>query len=125
MGLTVLSNVWIKHGVTREVFLTKRFAIKTPKLTKGWKLFLHGLLANIQEKEFSEARWPELCPVVFAVWGGWLIAMPRARLLTDAEWKSFRFSTFTKKPDYLIPVENKRDSFGILNGRIVALDYGS
>jgi hypothetical protein len=27
--------------------------------------------------------------------------------------------------DYVLPVELKRDSFGVLSGRIVAVDYGS
>lgn len=116
---------WVGHGVTREVFLTRRFAIKLPKLTNTWRHFLQGLLANMQEREFSTSQWPELCPVVFSTWGGWLVVMRRARPLTDAEWNVFNFMAFADKPDYVVPVEDKRNSFGVLDGRVVAVDYGN
>ncbi len=60
---------WNRLGVTREVLLVGGFAVKLPKLTYGWKMFLCGLLANMQEREFASLRWPELCPVLFAVPG--------------------------------------------------------
>jgi hypothetical protein len=56
--------------------------------------------------------------------GGWLLVMPRcepiSQELTDAE-----FEKFAHHDDRWIPVENKADSFGILDGRLVAIDYGS
>jgi hypothetical protein len=116
---------WLRNGVTREVFLTKRYAFKIPKLRYGWRMFLHGLICNMQEAGFGRTGWPEVCPVLFAIPGGWLVVMPRCRPLSDIEWQTFDPYAFRVKPDYHIPVEPKWCSFGILNDRIVAVDYGS
>lgn len=131
---------WKRNGVTREVLLTRRYAIKLPKLTGGWSLFLRGLLANMQERRCAAAKWPELCPVVFSLPGGWIVVMRRAEPLAAEQWKQFRrhligddatnFRRDFIKPwndtaaEYVVPVELRRDSFGVLNGSIVAVDYG-
>ena len=99
-------------------------ALKVPRTTT-WRTFLNGLLANMQEREFSRTGWPELCPVRFSIPGGWLVVMDRARPLDDAEWCDFEPELFTEHPDYTIPVEPKQDSFGVLAGRVVAVDYGT
>jgi len=113
----------------------------------------------MQEREFSAERWPQLCPVIFSLPGGFLVVMPRARPLTDAEWAAFDYRAFVTRgdpyigenfdayagtwrqgdqgqplsplvhgnadvPEGLVPAEYKRDSFGVLEGRIVAVDYG-
>lgn len=111
-------------GATRLVILTKTRAFKLPSLW-SWKHFLEGLLANMQEKVFSDAKWPELCPVTFYIPGGFLSVMPRTVPLSDHEWEVFDYSTFVDREDYVIPAEDKRDSFGVLRGRLVAIDYGS
>lgn len=51
--------------------------------------------------------------------------MRRARRLTDTEWAAFDPETFARGEGYIVPTELKRDSFGMLNGRIVTVDYGS
>ncbi len=117
---------WNRCGVTREVILVGNVAIKLPKITYGWKMFLCGLLANMQEREFSGLSWAELCPVIFSMRGGWLVVMRRAKPLSATEWSSFDAETFCKRPDgSIIPAEFKPNSFGKLNGRIVAIDYGN
>lgn len=114
-----------RNGVTRLVLLTERWAIKLPRFGYGWRFGLKGLLANLQEREFARCGWPELCPVRFSLPGGWLVVMPRATMLTDGEWAALDFESFRNKlPEYWVPVEEKRDSFGTLNGKIVAIDYG-
>lgn len=112
-----------------------RYAIKLPKLTYGWRLFLQGLLCNMQEAAWKGADFPELCPVVWATPGGWCLIMRRARPLTHAEWDAFAPPRFpcsmpdyigpwiTRSADYVVPAEPKSDSFGMLEGRIVAIDY--
>lgn len=115
----------VRYGVTREVILTRRYAIKVPRLSFGWRNFLHGLLGNMQEAAFSAAGWPELCPVEFSIPGGWLLVMRRAEPLSDADWERFDAMSFRETEDYIVPVEAKQDSFGWLDGRIVAVDYGS
>jgi hypothetical protein len=123
---------WNHRGLTREVILTRRYAIKLPKLSRGWQLFRHGIRSNAQEREFAGRGWAELCPVVFALPGGWLVVMRRARPLTHAEWEAFDAAAFCGGSSEhaldrgrRIPVELKKHSFGVLDGRIVAVDYGS
>lgn len=138
---------WNRRGVTREVFLVGQWAIKVPRMCYGWRSFLQGLLANLQEVDFWSTRWPTLCPVLFAIPGGWLVVMRRARPLTDQEWAAFDYPSFVTmgchyaaanlemqhgnprpgaEPEGgMVPVENKQDSFGVLNGVIVAVDYGN
>lgn len=113
-------------GATRAVFLIGRWALKVPRWTK-WNLFLHGLLANMQEVLWARSRVAsELAPVIWAVPGGFFVLARRARPLTDAEWDAFDYEAFHDRQDLdcILPVEDKRDSFGVLDGRIVAVDYG-
>lgn len=112
-------------GVTRMVILVGPWAVKLPRLNYGWAAFLRGLLCNIQESEFGRLGWPGFCPVRFALPGGWLIVMPRAQVMTDEEFAAFDFHTFVNRGEYVIPAEEKPDSFGWLNGQVVAIDYGS
>lgn len=123
--MTITGAEWNRMGVTREVILTRRYAIKIPKLVYGWKLFLCGLLANMQERDFGRAGWPQLCPLVWSVPGGWLVVQRRAEPLADDEWACFDAPSFCVTDDYVLPVEFKRDSFGKIDGRIVAVDYGN
>jgi hypothetical protein len=111
-------------GATRHVILFLGWAIKVPAM-HSWKSFLQGLLANMQERQFSRAGWPELCPVLWSVPGGWLLVMARAKPLTPAQWSDFRPTDFCDTPGYTVPAEPKYDSFGVVGGRIVAVDYGS
>ena len=112
-------------GCHRIVILTKRYAIKIPRFTDGWKIFLTGLLANMQEIVFSKAKWPELCPVLFYISGGWLLVMPRVVEMTNNEFIEFNVDNFINTKDYVIPAEKKSDSFGYYRGHVVVIDYGS
>lgn len=112
-------------GVTRHVVLWRSWAFKAPRVNFGWRLFLQGLLANMQERTFGRAGWPTLCPVVWSMPGGWLTIMRRARPLTDAEADGFDFGALISHPDYPAPAEPKPDSFGWIDGRVVAVDYGN
>ncbi|MDP3740344.1 MAG: hypothetical protein Q8R02_23355 [Hyphomonadaceae bacterium] len=123
--MTITGAEWNRQGITREVILIGRYAIKVPRIVYGWRMFLCGLLANMQEREFARAGWPELCPVTFSIPGGWLVVMRRARPLTPAEWSDFRPYDFCNLDDRVIPAEAKYDSFGVLDGSIVAVDYGN
>lgn len=131
-----------RAGVTRIVILIGPWAIKLPRFGYGWALGLRGLLCNMQERDFASTGWPELCPVLWSGWGGWVLVMRRARELTETEWERFDYDAFVRRhesdwdidvgsleqiyrADGYVPVECKADSFGILDGRIVALDYGS
>lgn len=122
----ILGATWDRRGVSREVILFGRWAVKLPKLTYGWQLFLCGLLANMQERSLATLGWPELCPVAFSLPGGWLVVMRRASPLDDATWATFDAAGFCTRPDgTMLAVEHKQDSFGLLDGRVVAVDYGN
>ena len=112
------------RGATRWVLLVGRYALKFP-LVQTWRTFLNGLLANMQEREFARTGWPELCPVLFSLPGGWLVVMPRCAPLTCYEYNDLDTREFIERRDGVVPVEEKPDSFGWLNGRIVAVDYGT
>lgn len=109
----------LKYGTTRTVLLIGNFAFKFPSCVE-WRLFLQGLLANMQEKKFSGFH-PDLCPVKFSIPGGFLIVMPRCKPLSRDEYED----NLIELSDFGIPVEPKLDSVGWLNGKIVAVDYGN
>ena len=117
-------NCRLEYGVTRSVLLIGPWAVKVPRLTE-WRLFLLGLLANMQEALFSRTGWPELCPVLWSVPGGFLIIMRRATVLTDEEFLTLDLDRWVQRANYIIPAEIKSDSFGYLDGRLVAVDYGN
>jgi hypothetical protein len=114
-----------RTGCTRIVLLTQRYAIKLPNFLNGWRLFLTGLLANMQERQFVATGWPELCPVLFSLPGGWLVVMPCVRVMNEDEFTTFDAASFCGRLDGTVPAEMKSNSFGFLDGRVVAIDYGN
>ncbi|WP_085033923.1 hypothetical protein [Ensifer aridi] len=114
-----------RKGTTRIVFLIGLVAIKVPNFLNGWKLFLCGLLANMQERQFGAAGWDGLCPVLWSLPGGWVVVMRRARVMTPEEFLAFDAEAFCNRSEYVLPVEAKSSSFGFIDGQIVAVDYGS
>lgn len=104
------------------VLLTRHWAIKFPTVMYGWKMFLYGLLGNMNERVWSGQRG--LCPVRWSGPLGLVIVMPRCQPLTDAEFCAEVSPKWGKGKAHLPVVENKADSFGRLNGKIVAVDYG-
>jgi hypothetical protein len=74
-----------RTGVSRDVLCIGGWALKFPKLARGWRQFLIGLLSNMQERDLSKRGWPKLCPVVFALPGGWLVVMRRASPFSDEQ----------------------------------------
>lgn len=112
------------RGATRFVILTGNFAIKFPEISE-WRLFLSGLLANMQERTFARTGWPELCPIRLSIPGGWLVVMRRARPMTEKEWAEFDAERWADRDEYTVPCEPKRDSFGWIGTNIVVVDYGN
>ena len=115
----------LKQGATRNVLLTKRYAIKVPRLVE-WRLLLYGLLANMQERQYwRHLRHDKLCPVLWSLPGGFLLVMRRTTELSRDDFATFDYEAFVENETWRVPVENKQDSFGWYYGRIVAVDYGS
>jgi len=118
----------MRCGHSRCVVLTKRLAFKFPILG-SWKGFLLGLLGNMSEKEWTGGdNTSKLCPIYFSVWGGFLNICPRCDEITRKDWFAFDYDNFIKFGDnnqYKFPIEEKMDSFGMLNNKIVAIDFAS
>lgn len=111
--------VELKSGANRWTFLCGGFAFKIPNLS-SWRTFLYGLLNNMNERwADSMAPGEAHCPVRAYIPGGFLNIMPRCRSLSDGEWREFDLASVAG-----IQVEHKPDSFGVLAGRVVAVDYG-
>ncbi|MBI1408147.1 MAG: hypothetical protein GC145_18700 [Caulobacter sp.] len=112
------------RGVTRLVILAGPWAIKAPRPDYGWRLFLHGLLCNMTEAVFGRSALEGFCPVVWHIPGGWLLVQRRARVMTEAEFATFDVAAFCDRETYQIAAETKADSFGWIDGQVVAIDYG-
>jgi hypothetical protein len=110
-----------KHfGITRVVILVGPYAIKLPQWNYGWDKFLHGLLANMQEVVWGRGYDDRLCPVVWWIPGGWMTVMQRVdHVLTNEN--EIDYSVFQ---DGIPSGDDKPDNYGMLNGRIVKIDYG-
>lgn len=127
----------IKGGCTRSVILIGTYAVKIPRLNYGWTQFIKGLLGNMQEVHYSKMKDKRICPVLFAIPGGFLLVMPRCKELSEVEFTNININDYWKQHlkninektmycgDFVVPVEHKIDSFGIINNNIVAIDYGS
>ena len=115
----------LRSGSTRWVILIGRFAFKIPSL-HSWKNFLWGLLANIQEVEFSKCNEMKhkLCPVKFYLPLGFLVVMPRVKILSKDDLPKEALEKFCVDDNFTIPAELKHDSFGYFKGKLVAVDYG-
>lgn len=111
-------------GISRTVFLTRRYAIKVPCARYTWEYWLRGLLANLQERTLARSHLPGLCPVLFADPFGFIVVMPRAEPLPFALTNA-SYELLVDRGDYRIPAEKKSDSWGILHGHVVAIDYGN
>lgn len=133
-----------RHGVTRMVILTKRYAIKMPRLDSGFSLLLTGWLGNRQENKcWQHAKgWKctkgdvhndpqlHLAPVYRMYFLGLVLVMGRCKEITQEEGKAFieaevkgsatREGTF----DWTYwCTDHHSGNFGRYEGRIVCLDY--
>lgn len=121
---------YCRNGI-RRVLLIGKYAVKFPNFF-NWEAFLNGLLANMHEKTFDVMKMPEVAPVLFSLPGGWLSVMPRVDVKSSEEADRFEYLdqfkamllTSTNAPILKNIVELKVDSVGLLDGRVVAIDYG-
>jgi hypothetical protein len=71
----------------------------------------------MQEAELATMKDERLCPVRFAMPGGWFLIMPRCDPVKMEELDHQAF--------YGLPLDFKASNFGRYQGRIVMVDYGS
>lgn len=90
----------------------------------SWRTFLSGLLSNLNERQCECLNSAVLCPIVRSSPYGWYVVMLRADSIPEGEWDSVRNSDHIADILRRYNVENKRCSFGRLDGKVVAVDYG-
>lgn len=113
----------VTTGITRTVFLTKRYAIKVPTgrglYPNGFKGLLKGIatgyLANLSELEWSDWHKDKVAPVLFSFFGIVNI-YPRCKVVAFGD----KVVIPLLHPD---PGDVKHDNYGIYKGRVVRLDY--
>lgn len=113
----------IRRGVTRTVFLTRRYAIKVPALRR-WLIggalagFCRGVLSNLSELEWHDADdfRGRVAPVLHSWLSGMIQVYPRCAPV-PADWNGPYPETSPRIGD------EKPANVGILDGRIVWVDY--
>lgn len=129
----------IRRGATRIVFIFKRVVVKVPN-NQEYKLFLHGILANLQEKSFSRGcNRDDLAKVKFCSHLGFFLVMEKAEVikleeLWETDWEDA--DSWEQFSDYLHELykddemkefmlsDPKPSNWGYINGRLVKIDYG-
>lgn len=98
--------------------------MKIPNARYSFQHFLKGLLANMSERdtwrynsgEYDDGKARLLCPVIWCSWGGWVLIMKRAEPMPE------HYSYATNMAYF--PGDDKPDNYGLLDGRVVKIDYG-
>lgn len=122
----------IRYGITRTVILTRRYAVKVPSL-RGHSVgglrgrlygFACGILANQYELDWHNFEgWNgQVAPVLKSWLGGLVQVYPRCEPLSvdAADEYTGTLPLPVLDPD---PGDHKADNYGLLNGRIVRIDY--
>jgi hypothetical protein len=114
-------KVKARKGAFRYVMLAHGFVVKTPRIGHA----LLGMRCNRWEREMWRVwrlkfKWDCLCPILFADRCGFLVIMRRAS--QPASLEDIERTSDPLYPD--ITCEWKPEDCGLLDGRVVALDYG-
>lgn len=122
----------VYYGTTRVTFLIGAYAIKVA-YSPIYVNFLFGLIANLQERMwYKQTRHVKLCPNYVCLFWGLILISARAKTLSSLYNSGvevdFDFDAWATNEDGGINfggglVENKLDSFGYYQNRIVAVDY--
>ncbi len=117
----------VTRGITRWVILTHRYAFKFPNPSYSLKHFLTGWLANMRELENWKIYNSEgikdvsikdrLCPVLRTYLWSFIIVMPRCIPCKKEEFPE-------ENPYNNVWGDYKIDNYGMLNSKLVCLDYG-
>ncbi len=110
----------MRKGTTRVVFLVGKYAIKFPRVS-SWKMFLRGILANLDEKLWynnSPDEWRlKMCPAIMCI-GGFVLVSKRCEPISANAYDLLDIEYY--KP---IPMDNKISNFGWYQNRVVLVDY--
>lgn len=117
-----------RKGVTRIVIELNKVVIKIPNFTCQWSHFLRGLIGNISENQtwkwnsgkFEKGTSHLLCPVIWCSYGGWILIMRKVdELITEENRTQWNCEEHTKH----FQGDDSISNYGILNGRLVKIDY--
>lgn len=112
-----------RNGITRLVFVFKKFVVKIPNFTYEHDHFLIGCRANWSERKCWQ-QWKGnyevrnmLCPSLFCSWFGLIQIQARAKIMERDlyEVELIPFGDLTR--------DTKKENFGYYKGRIVCVDY--
>jgi hypothetical protein len=112
-------------GTFRRVFRVGRFAVKLPRARRLGA----GMRCNRWEREAwtiwrPRLGWSSLCPVLFADPLGLLVVMPWAGdAATNEEVKALE-ERIGLECKAFTDAEGKPSDYRVLNGKVVAVDYG-
>lgn len=116
----------VRTGITRTVILVGRYAVKVPSLrggSSGDRLasFCDGILANKAERTWHDYEpWRGRVAPVLRSWAGGIIQVyPRCDPLPAGRWEEASDVPWLD-PD---PGDHKAENLGLLNGRVVFVDY--
>lgn len=116
-----------KKGCTRIVIIIGKLAIKFPRITT-YKLFLHGLLANLEESIWNRKNMPQevgLPDVLFVAPFGLFSIQRKVRKVNHIGlfWVELERLIVTSEIDSGWWLNDcKPQNFGYLNGQLVKID---
>lgn len=119
----------IEKGCTRTVFVFKNYVIKIPTFL-SYSLFLNGLLANMQEGEFSKIERDDLGKVYYYNKFGLFLIMKKYYIVDNncnAE-KLLSFLEDKYKDDDMRSFmlrDFKPSNWGVYKNKFVKIDYGN
>jgi hypothetical protein len=109
----------VVHGYSRTVLLTDEFAFKFPSI-KSWERFKCGVGSNRSEAKRSRIFYDVVAPTLYSNYFGLLNIQPCCEVMPDdLIINNDRLERLLEAVGF----DNKLDSFGILNGNVVAIDY--
>lgn len=129
----------IDSGAYRTVFLLNNYVVKIPKgyrefLGKdynsykkySWIYFIEGLKSNKKEinnwRNYKNLR-NIMCPITFHDIFGLVLVMRRAESLTCDKFNEAN-DLISKYRNHPIFEDIKKDNLGVLNNKVVLIDYG-
>ena len=111
----------IGRGITRTVWLIGPWAIKFPSLRYAGRFFFKGCLANLSEawlwNDKKDSR-DYMAPVIWCGWFGAFLIMRRCEPIDIDPCKPFWYPAAIHND-----MDKKPENIGVLNGRIVWIDY--
>lgn len=106
---------WNRRGITRDVLLTRRWAIKFPTTKYGLAMWCRGVLANK-----SEAEWSSVEGVNPVRWQIWFVNVYRRAVMPPDDAKIDYRSIC---PSFVPIGDRKPDNVGYVDGHLVWIDY--